>query len=329
MVLPRLTSIQTGANTFKIFPTDLLFGREVYSKKRTPLESREFKKNLFQKMCPYQTDPTRYHPSLYYELENDSDNDEPIRETFGDYYCSYVNSGLIKPMRTKIVELVSNGVQLESGEIEPADAVIFCTGYVMRNEFFDKKTLKTLKYEPSKMRVPYNLYKYTVHPDLANFAMIGQTTGLTMASIELQARWVMQLFKGEKKLEPVENVQSELLEMDVMRKRTYTHQFPLGYYHVMEDVLARECGSMPNFDKIQNFELYKMLWHNGTIPAQFGFNWNRDLAMKVMKEVADVISRVYFISNEESCEAGGGIQTNKLAQRFSKYFKLPLEIFKE
>lgn len=138
--------------------------------------------------------------------------------------------------------------------------VIFCTGYRLCLDYFDKSVLKTLKFDPRKERAPIVLYKYTVHPDLANMAMVGETSGLFFAGFEMQARWTMQLFTGEKKLPSRHEIDAEMRDEEELRERTQSNQYPHGAYNRLIDKLAYQCDCLPNFHKIfkRDTDLYRM-----------------------------------------------------------------------
>lgn len=106
---------------------------------------------------------------MYYELNDD----EPIREAVTDNYYPYINTGKIKPRKTSIKYFDSQGLRLEDGGYEPADVVIFCTGYRLCMDYFDQSVLKTMKFDQNNESTPIILYKHTVHPDLENLAYVG------------------------------------------------------------------------------------------------------------------------------------------------------------
>lgn len=149
---------------------------------------------------------------------------------------------------------------LEDGSYEPADAVIFCTGYRLCLDYFEKSVLKTLKFDPTKERSPIVLYKYTIHPDLANMAMVGEINGLFFAGFEMQARWVMQLFTGEKVLPPRHHIDKELRKEEKLREHSQDNQYPHGAYNRLIDELAFECDCLPNFERVfkKDTDLYRM-----------------------------------------------------------------------
>lgn len=127
-------------------------------------------------------------------------------------------------------------------------------------DYFDQSVLKTLRFDPSKERTPIVLYKYTLHPDLENMAMVGEMNGLFFAGFEMQARWVMQLFSGEKQLPPREEIDEEMEREEAARDFIQHNQYPHGAYNRLIDKLAFESDSLPNFEQIfkKDVDLYRM-----------------------------------------------------------------------
>jgi dimethylaniline monooxygenase (N-oxide forming) len=188
----RLVTVRRK-DKFKIVPIDLFFSRaETFTTYKTKEDERRAKVELYKKLCPDQTNRAKALPQMYYEL----DNDEPIREAVTDNYYPYIKNGKITPVQGKIAGFERAGLRLEDNRLVEADAVLFCTGYKLCLDYFDQSVLKTLKFDPNKEKMPILMYKYTVHPDLENLAMVGEVNGLFFAGFELQAKWAIQLFKG-------------------------------------------------------------------------------------------------------------------------------------
>lgn len=323
LVFPRLLKFQQESENFRIIPIDLFFGRQITLSQKNAKQEREFKVNLYKKLCPHQTNKELAHPDMYYEL----DNDEPIRESVTDNYYPYVNCGLIKPIKSGIKHFTKNGLVLENGSKILADAVIFCTGYKLCLDYFDKKIMDILKFDPNKSKMPIVLYKYTVHPELENLAMVGEINGLYFAGFEMQATWAIKLFCGKKKLPPRDVIDAELAKTELKRDRTDDNQFPRGTYNKLIDELAQECDLLPDMEniKLEDSELYRMLWENGTIPCHFCFNTKRDLSCKILREVDQIIQTNYKFSNDEKINNS----TSLLARKFSKNFKIPVHLFND
>ena len=331
LVFPRLlkmrahdeTSGEPLANTYHIVPIDLLFGRDLTFSQRTPEEDRLAKIDLYSQLCPEQTNKYLSHPDMYYEL----DNDEPIREAVTDNYYPYVNAGKIVPRQTRIVRFESHGVRLANGMFEPADVVLFCTGYTLCMDYLDQKVLDVLKYDSNKTKMPILLYNYTVHPDLPNLAMVGEINGLFFAGFELQARWAIRLFTGEQTLPPRHIIDAQMRKDAMLAEKAQSNQYPHGIYNELIDKLASEIDALPDFEFIReaNPYLYEMLWCNGTIPSHFCLQEKPALSISIMKEVDEIIRRKYVFTDEEIFDNS----TSLLAKKFSEFYSIPLHLFKD
>lgn len=90
--------------------------------------------------------------------------------------------------------------------------------------------------------------------------MVGTLNGLFFAGFENQARWVMQLFAGIKRLPSRDLVDEEMREEEMMREHTQNNQYPHGAYNRLIDKLAFESGCLPNFQHFikTDFSLYRM-----------------------------------------------------------------------
>ena len=327
LVFPRLLKFESKnkneKNVFHILPIDMLFGRELTFTTGTKEEERAAKIQLYSKLCPHQTNKKLAHPAMYYELNND----EPIREAVTDNYYPYVRQGKIIPRKTQIKRYEKDGVVYEDGTYEKADAVIYCTGYRLCLDYFDEHVLRTLKYDPNNDRCAISLYKFTVHPDLENLALIGKYNGLFYAGFELQAKWAIKVFTGEKPLPPREVMFQDMHKDEINFLKMKNNQYQHGVYNELIDTLAVESDSLPDFSLAAKTDpkIFEMLWKNGTIPSHFCFNSNREMALKVMREADDLINRKYYFDEREIYDC----PTSRLAAKFSKNFKIPLHLFKD
>jgi hypothetical protein len=197
-------------------------------------------------------------------------------------------------------------------------------------DYFDDRIKKILKFNPNDDRTPISLYKYTVHPDLPNMAMIGAITGLFYAGFESQAKWAMSLFTGRKQLPSRDEMQADMRIDDKISKEMQNNQYQHGAYNELIDKLASQIDSMPDFEeaKRQDPLLYEMLWKNGTIPSHFCYNTNRDISIKMMQEVHDIMNKKYYFTEEELKDELS-TSTSKLAKKFSKNYKIPLHLFRD
>lgn len=339
LVLPRLLKLKCAneqKNTYNIIPIDLFFGRELTQgssdRPNWQQAEREEKIRLYSKLCPLQTNVNKAHPDMYYELNDD----EPIREAVTDNYIPYVRCGKITPKKTSIVKFYKNGVQFKDGNVEQCDAVVFCTGFKPEFEYFEKSVLQTIKFDEKNEKMPIVMYKHTVHPDLPNLAMVGNINGLYFCGFENQGRWVAKLFAGQTKLPPRDEIDAEMKFEEMKRNKELNNQYPRGVYRKLIDSLAKEAHALPDFEQIraQDQKTFEMLWKNGTITCHFSYNdpKTRHISLNLLKQVDDMINKKYFLTDEDLTNGfynGDYLPTFKLAEQFSKNYKVPMHLFKD
>jgi dimethylaniline monooxygenase (N-oxide forming) len=198
LVLPKLvtkkyqTDETADHDAYSIVPVDVaLFTRAQMYPPHDVTDHQDIAKfyaQILMSICPEQTNQTLSHPELYVDLLRD-DGEKGL--CVNDSYYSFVKSGRINPRKGNIVEFKEDGVQLDDGSFEQADAVVFCTGFYINQTFLPQEILNKLEYtkENDENNVPYILYKCTWHPDLPNLALIGQNDALIFCGSELQANW--------------------------------------------------------------------------------------------------------------------------------------------
>jgi hypothetical protein len=93
---------------------------------------------------------------------------------------------------------------------------------------------------------------------------------------------------------------------------------------------------LPDFEKIKNEnpEIHHMLWNNGTIPCHFAYNneKTKNISLKLMEEVDEMIKKKYFLTDQDLLSGyfnGDYLPTFKLAEQFSKNYKISLNLFRD
>jgi dimethylaniline monooxygenase (N-oxide forming) len=129
--------------------------------------------------------------------------------TVSDDVLSRIAHGEIAP-RPNIARLTRSGVVFADGTEEPADVVVYCTGYKVTFPFFD----------PGFVSAPDNdlpLFRRVFHPDVSRLYFIAllQPLGATMPIAEAQSEWVCDHLTGSYLLPP----RAEMLA-DIARERT-------------------------------------------------------------------------------------------------------------
>eukprot|EP00794_Sanderia_malayensis_P014230 gene14231-15714_t len=135
-------------------------------------------------------------------------------------------------------------------EIHGVDTIILATGYKIGFPCVDESIIKV-----SNNQVP--LYKYMFPYELSKntMAIIGcfQPIGSIMPMSELQARWAVKVFNGEKQLPSCKE-----MEADVMKKRkemagsyyqSERHTIQVDYMNYSDEI-AEQIGCKPNLRKL-------------------------------------------------------------------------------
>jgi cation diffusion facilitator CzcD-associated flavoprotein CzcO len=128
--------------------------------------------------------------------------------TISDQILSRLTHGEIEP-KPNIAALEGSSVRFADGSVEPADVVVYCTGYKVTFPFFDE----------SFIAAPNNdlpLFRRVFHPEIPNvfFMALLQPLGATMPLAEAQGAWVGEYLRGEYALPP-----ARALRRDMERER--------------------------------------------------------------------------------------------------------------
>ncbi len=133
--------------------------------------------------------------------------------TISDDILSRIAHGEIAP-KPNIARLTERTVVFADGTEEPADIVIYCTGYKVSFPFFDEGFVSA----------PDNdlpLYRRVFHPDIERlyFLALLQPLGATMPLAEVQSEWVCDHLTGRYALPP----RAEMLA-DIEHERAVMHR---------------------------------------------------------------------------------------------------------
>jgi dimethylaniline monooxygenase (N-oxide forming) len=144
--------------------------------------------------------------------------------TISDDVLSRIAHGEIVP-RPNIARLTRDTVVFADGSEEPADVVVYCTGYKVTFPFFD----------PSFVSAPDNelpLYRRVFHPDVERLYFIAllQPLGATMPLAEAQSEWVCDHLEGTYALPP----RSEMLRDIEQERETMRRRYVASKRHTMQ-----------------------------------------------------------------------------------------------
>lgn len=155
-------------------------------------------------------------------------------------------SGSVK-MKPNIKRFTESHVEFEDGSIVTnVDVVVLATGYDYGYPFIDKDVV-----DVQENVLDFYLYEFLPDVEKQTMAFIGciQPTGAIMPIAELQCRYAMQVFKGEKTLPSPANMWADIKRRrSVMRGRyvnTQRHTIQVDYITFLDE-MASKVGCKPN-----------------------------------------------------------------------------------
>ncbi|XP_071476240.1 flavin-containing monooxygenase 5-like [Diadema antillarum] len=198
-------------------------------------------------------------------------------------------------IRSGIQRFQGSKVVFDDGkEMDDVDCVIFGTGYRLRIPFVDDSIL-------SDDLGRLDLYLHVFPPNLTHHTMaavgyIVATHSATGSVAELQARYAVQVFKGEAKLPSLPEMMSDI---HARRDRTFK-QFgqhkPLIVPSKYQDRLAREIGVLPS--------LWKLLFTDPKLAFSFYFHPNYPMCYRLVGPHAMPGTREAFLRGSEDLMHG-------------------------
>jgi dimethylaniline monooxygenase (N-oxide forming) len=321
LVAPRLIATKIdNKSKHEIVPFDLYFYRRciAFQSKQIVNLSKEEKKQRrkqFLQRVFTQTYKGKTHPALYFDVDDDK---QETLMTISDSYLDLVEQKKIIPKRTTIKEFTEDGVYLEDCSFEQADVVIYCSGYEVSLNYLEKSVLDKIKLEnEANYKFQYNLHKFTFHPDVQNFAMVGQIDGLFFTGAELQAKLASMVFSGKIKYEKNHTLNEFEKQKSKIKSNKRRAQFPYGTYVEICDTLANEMNLVPDFDemKTKNPQLYDLFWNGSLFSAHYFFNYNKQYTIDLMREVHELTSREYDYEKESD------LKFFKVLEKFKENYK--------
>ncbi|KAF8321340.1 FAD/NAD(P)-binding domain-containing protein, partial [Clavulina sp. PMI_390] len=176
-------------------------------------------------------------------------SDSPSFVTVSDTYLNSVRHGTIHPVLGRLRGFRGSDLLLGDGSVLPGlvDVVIMSTGFSSSMPFFGADVLEDLSLTPEELRHPALLYQNIFHPSprLQDAAFVGVYRGPYMGVIELQAKWVAQVFGGKK---PAPSTEEQLSGIELERRIRSANpplQFPHGDYVGLMMDLSQELSIDP------------------------------------------------------------------------------------
>jgi dimethylaniline monooxygenase (N-oxide forming) len=210
--------------------------------------------------------------------------------TISDTYLQDIQSGKVEVTLNKIVALDKEGIVFNNGERQPADVIVFCTGYQLDLSFLDPAIQQALTFLPEDRLQPVVLHKHVFHPKLRNMAFVGLHRGAHWGVTELQSRWINMVFAG---IIPMPSIKTMLEGVDnelVIRTQNPKPQFPHDSSIELLEDLGREIGAVPDMASLKQNDphLYNKLMHTPIIPAHYrlaGFGNNPTVAKQIIDDL--------------------------------------------
>ncbi|XP_038613690.1 dimethylaniline monooxygenase [N-oxide-forming] 2 isoform X2 [Tachyglossus aculeatus] len=220
------------------YPWDMVFHTRFNSTLRNVLP-----RPVVKWMMEHQMSRWFNHENYGLVPQNKSLMKEPV---LNDDLPSRILYGAIR-VKTSVKEFTETSVIFEDGsEEEDIDIVIFATGYSFSFPFLDESVIKVENNLVS-------LYKRIFPPQLEKptLAVIGliQPLGPIMPTSELQARWVVRVFKGLSTLPPESTMRTEIAQTKerIVDMFGESRSQTLQTNHVdYLDELAVEVGTKPD-----------------------------------------------------------------------------------
>ena len=282
--------IKTHSNGKKL-PVDFTFynrERKLEESKLSVQEKNQIAHKIYSGLCKRQA-------TVCSLLEVDTTNTVPY-VTISDTYLDDIYAGRIEISLHKIAGLDKEGIVFNNGERQPADVIIFCTGYQVDLSFLDTSIQKSLAFAPDDRLQPILLYKNVFHPKLQNMAFVGIYRGTYWGVMELQARWTNMIFADM--VEPpstktmIEGIEEELF----VRNQNPKPQFPHDNYADLLEDLGKEIGATPNIEYLKNndIKLYEQILKTPIVPAHYrihGKHNNPIVARKIIEELHEFMEK--------------------------------------
>lgn len=227
-------------------------------------EPRFIKNYLLERKLTRNFDHSLYglKPNHYFDAQHPLTNDELPK---------LLASGQVT-IKGDVKFVSNNGVFFEDGSYEDKiDVIIYTTGYKIEFPF--------LKHPSYKVHDNLtNLYKFVFAPDVKphTLAIIGciQPYGSLLPVSELQSRWAVTVFKGERSLPNETQMQNEIHQMRIHTASRYLnsprHAVQVEWIDYMDEI-ARLIGCKPDWGKLilKDPRLAASIVFGPCIPSQY------------------------------------------------------------
>jgi hypothetical protein len=143
---------------------------------------------------------------------------------------------IIKP---NIQKLEGKEVIFEDGTKEPADILVYCTGYKITFPFFKDDFFPATEIENSNN---IQLYKRVIHPDYPNLFFVGllQPLGAIMPLAEIQSKWIAKLLTKKVALPSEEfmwlDIEKTQKKLESRYKNSKRHTIQVDFFDYIKEI---------------------------------------------------------------------------------------------
>lgn len=167
----------------------------------------------------------------------------PVHLSISDWYLDFVRSGAIELSTGKLDSVSGTSAHITTGStIDNVAAIVLATGFDPSSclDFLPEDVLQAINYSPEHpSQVAALAFHATHHPNVANLGFVGFYRGPHWGVMEMQARYVAQLWSDE----PPTPIFSQKLQNDnsielalSRRDNPMAPQFPFGdYAYLMQE----------------------------------------------------------------------------------------------
>ena len=240
-----------------------------------------------------------------------------------DNYIELVSKKKILPKKTQIKEIIKKSVILADGAFEPADAIVFCTGYDLTIDVLEEEKLNLLICK-NALNYKFKLLasRCTFHPDIDNMGLVNKVEGLSIYGDEMQAKIIALVASGKLELDKEEmRREIEKLKEAINSKDQRIKQFSYGGSGDICSRLLKEISQdqLPDLEHLKKSDpnVYDLFKKKIYFPANCFYSQNSNCAEQLAREIAEMWAVDYEFENV----IGRELTSLEIAKKFNEKFK--------
>jgi len=216
----------------------------------------------------------------------------PCESIFVDSFLGIASGYTCKMVEGKLRQKVGvsgvnpdGSIYFKDGSSENFDAVILATGYKAKFPYLEESFQNTFDVNGDFVK----LFHWTFHPQIQNFAVLGQykSLGAYNPQLEIQARWVAQIWSGKMELPIQKEMEKWITEVLLPFETSHWNARP--HHAILED-FATVAGVVPDPEK--NPEIKDLLFDGIQTPPLYRLNGSHsktEEATKMIKKYNKVV----------------------------------------